>query len=41
MKGGWKLHEIDQMDIHFFFELMEEKEPGVRMATDAEIDAIF
>lgn len=21
MKQGYKLHEIDQMDIHFFFEL--------------------
>lgn len=36
--------EIDEMDIHFFFELLEmdnDQESEVRQATDEEIDAMF
>ncbi|WP_274854028.1 hypothetical protein [Bacillus methanolicus] len=25
LKEGWTLNEIDEMDIHFYFELMEEE----------------
>jgi len=25
-KHGWKMHEIDQMDAHFFYELVDYQE---------------
>lgn len=27
MKEGWTLHEIDEMDILFYFELLQEDAP--------------
>lgn len=40
MKQGYKLHEIDEMDIHFYWELLQEKarsaSTGKESATYAE-----
>ncbi|MEA0563482.1 hypothetical protein [Lysinibacillus irui] len=37
MKAGYKLHEIDEMDIHFWFELSNEDDEEIEEVTADEI----
>lgn len=45
LKQGWKLHEIDEMDIHFYLELEQEElklqEPSKAPVKMGYIDDIF
>lgn len=34
LKAGYKLHEIDQMDIHFWYELMSDYEEIEEVTAD-------
>ncbi|MBN8253611.1 hypothetical protein [Priestia flexa] len=42
MKQGYKLHELDAMDIHFFFELMmDQNDSSVPQPKNIFIDQIW